>query len=337
MKDRTLLGNRENLAVFSIHDQLIENMICSINSLRIRPTVSMKFNNVMIPNCLYDCGSECSLINKSTLEHIQMNSSIPLKEVPIKIKASAANKSSLTVSQCFEMICEFDGLKTKEYILVCDDINDKCIIGIPLIRRLQLAYDPVTNLVSRRSACRFSMKTKNKVSIQPYKIAYVKVAVRNDFEENCTKNTILAQIHPENCPTLVSCNELVETNEVGVATICIFNSGHQTISLSKNHVMGGAEIIDPLHIRKVEEILPEAIISSINTITTKIKNKSTKQLAPSEEDKVWIRNNIKLDHLSKEEQELFYEVLFEFHYVFSRHKYDIGKVDPKLFEHTIED
>ena len=48
------------------------------------------------------------------------------------MRANAANKSSMTIRQCFEMMCEFEGESQKEYILVCDDINyDKCIIGIP--------------------------------------------------------------------------------------------------------------------------------------------------------------------------------------------------------------
>ena len=146
----------------------------------------------------------------------------------------------------------------------------------------------------------------------------------------------MVEIHPDNCPTLAPCNELVETDAAGVATICIFNSGHQTISIPKNHIMGAAEIVDPLQIRKIEEVLPSATISSISTITMQIKRKVKDNMAATENDKLWIRNNINLSHLSKEEQEMFYEVLFEFHSVFSRHKYDIGKVNKELYEHTIE-
>ena len=323
-------------AVFAIHDKLLNNIMFSVYSLNVRPVVNMKFNDVPINNCLYDCGSECSLIDLKTLSILKKHSKLPLKQVSLNIRANAANKSSMKISHCFELKCEFDEVAVSEYILVCDEIMDKCIIGIPLIRKLKMAYCPISNSVSRKSDTRYTMKSKNKITILPYKLAHVKVTIKNDFEENCTTNTVVAQIHPDNCPTIVTCNELVETDKLGISTICIFNSGHQSISLPKNHIMGAAEIIDPLKIRTIEEVLPNAIISSISTITTKIKQKVQKNRMASEADKEWIRENIKLDHLSKEDQEMFYAALFEFHYVFSRHKYDIGKVNKELYTHTIE-
>ena len=308
----------------------------SVYSLNVRPVVNMKFNDVPINNCLYDCGSECSLIDKKTLSFLKKHSKLPLKQVSLNIRASAANKSSMNISHCFELKCEFEGTTVSEYVLVCDEIMDRCIIGIPLIRKLQMGYCPISNSVSRKSDTRYTMRAKNKVTISPYELAHIKVAIKNDFDENCTTNTVVAQIHPDNCPTIVNCNELIETDKLGISTICIFNSGHQSISFPKNHIMGAAEVIDPLNIRALEEVMPNAVISSISTITTKIKQKVQKNNLASEADKEWIRKNIKLDHLNIEDQEIFYAALFEFHYVFSRHKYDIGKVNKELYTHTIE-
>ena len=321
-------------AVFAIHDTLLENIIYSIYSLHTRPVVAMKFNDVLFENCLYDCGSQCTLINKKTLATIRRKCQFPLTEIPLNVRASAANRSTMKISQCFRFKCEFEGSTTYENILICEDLHEHCIVGIPLIRKLKMAYCPLSNMVSNKSASRYTIRNKMKTAIQPYEVAYVKVSIMNDFDESCSSNTVVGQIKPIDCPTLTPCNELLETGPRGLSTVCIFNSGHQAVCIPKNHILGEAEVIDPLKIRKFDEVMSQAVVTSVSTITTKIKNNIKKPTPITEEDKLWIRQNINLSHLSTTVQEMFYGVLEEFHHVFSRHKFDIGKL--KNFSHTIE-
>ena len=323
-------------AVFSINEKLLDNILFSIYALSIRPVVNIKMNDVLIKNCLYDCGSECSLIDTKTLTFLKKNSSLPLKQVPIKVQANAANKSRMKIISCYEMKCEFEGIDTLEKILVCDEIMDHCIVGIPLIRKLKLGYDPISNTVTKASNSRYIIKNKSRCTVEPYQLAHIKVTLKNDDNDACTNNTVVAYIQPENAPTIASANELIQTDILGISTICVFNAGHQSLTFPKNYIMGSAEIIDPQKIRPLEEVLPSCTINSISTITTKIKTKLDETKLASEADKKWIRENIKLDHLNKADQDLFYNALFKFHYLFSRHKYDIGMVNKELYTHTIE-
>ena len=103
------MGKHNDAAVFAIHDKMLENILFSVYSLHTRPVVSMKFNDVLFEKCLYDCGSQCSLINKKTLAILKKKSTVPLTEIPLRVRASAANQSNMMISQCFQIKCEFQG------------------------------------------------------------------------------------------------------------------------------------------------------------------------------------------------------------------------------------
>ena len=321
-------------AVKTLHDSDFINLFSCAFSLSTRPFVDMYFNDVPFHNCLYDSGSEATIISPQTLRKIQKHGSGSLQPITLNIRAHAANKALINISHCFKMQCKFEAATCNEFVLVSPDIAEQSIIGINLIRKLSMAYDPVTHTVSNKLKTRYIARTNQKLVLEPLSVTNIKVDIKNDFDEVCPNKTMLLQLCPTDCPTISVCDELISTSSNGASTICVVNVGHLPLTIPKKHIFGSAEIIDESTLRPFDELSKNVIISSLHTVQIKSKNHERSFPEASEADKQWIRENITLSHLSTQEQELFYKVLYEYHFVFSRHRFDIGKSN--VYSHKIE-
>ena len=96
-------------------------------------------------------------------------------------------KHQRTLYSCYEIKCEFENMHTLEKILVCDEIMDHCIIGVPLIRKLKMGYDPISNTVTKASNSRYTIKTKSKCIVEPYQLAHIKVTLKNEINSQTNK------------------------------------------------------------------------------------------------------------------------------------------------------
>ena len=203
-----------------------------------------------------------------------------------------------------------------------------------LIRRLRMAFDPVTNIVTNQSSSRYTARSKTSTVLGPLSVNTIKIDLKNDFNELCPNKTLLLQLSPQDLPTVHSCAQLISTNSSGISTICVVNAGHLPLKLPKQFSFGGAEIIDESTLRPFDDLAKKVVISSLHTVDIKSTSHERSFPEASAADKEWIRENISLSHLSSDHQEIFYKVLFEYHFVFSRHKYDIGRSN--TYSHKIE-
>ena len=262
---------------------------------------------------LFDTGSDITLISSKILE--ELKSRRKLEPQSIDVNACAANSTKLAFKGCYLVRCQYEQKVVERHkIYVCDDLSDQCIIGTDLIRKLNLAYDPINHKVFRISP--ILVYNQGETLLDSRSCTGIRVKIRDDSGKTFPNQMLMIDIAAQNCPTVYTHNALIQTDPHSIATIYLVNAGKCDLKIPRQLQVGTAETITEDQIKSLKPAgKPMEVVSAVKSKVTKT----------SDTDRNWIRENIPLKHLSPEIQAVFYEVLDEFHHVFSRHKWDVGK------------
>ena len=233
----------------------------------------------------------------------------------ISIKANTANTSSLQFSKCIKMNCQFQSITIKEHpVYVCEQLSEDFILGNDLITKLKLIYNPVQKSIYQD--CPVIAYNQQETRLEARSCTAVKIKVRDSGGQKFPNKELVVDICAENCPTVYTFDALIRTNEQSVATIYLVNAGKEDLKIPRQLQVGKVSLIDNEQIQSLKQVKNfKGNVSSVKANSSQI----------SKADRDWIRENISLTHLDTQTQELFYNVLEEFHHVFSRHKWDIGR------------
>lgn len=279
-----------------------------------RPKLKLCLNGNHEEIFLYDTGAMVTLIKASSYTDTFEKNVHMLKRLNFKLQS--ASGSRMQIQNVLSVSVQAFKKKVVHTIYVVNELNVAGLLGIPLIKRLQIGYDPVTD--SCFEAEKFVAKIPRKTVLSAKAVNTIDVKIlKND--EVC-KNSDMYLSFPGNS-NIQGNDMLVHTNEYGIATIELANVSDDPLTLTRNWVVGEVEKL-PNNFGDPEGEC-EIRFSPAPPPTQK---------ATSEQMK-FIRENAKLDHLDARSKEIFLFLLYKNYDIISFSETDLGAC--KILEHSI--
>ena len=316
----------QNLSI--VFKDLINNTVHKLKSSLLRPQrpyVRVNFGKSVV-NALYDTGADITCMNVKQFRKLYPIGTRP-KKIEKKTITTGATGAALESAGIYELPFEIDGRKITFPVHVYTNLGEKMILGIDLIHKNNLGYDPSNQSLywadKNQNWSIANLQCAKNITIEAMT---VKVVTLNVITE---RNYRIAT--PGDAIAAISCDEhiiqggpaMVRINKLGQTTMEIFNCTSNIMSIEKNTRVGICE-----------NLLEEDVMQEVNVNTMTVTEQDS---VPREEltakKRKWIEENAQLN-VPEQYKEEYMKVLLENHDVISSNKYDLGKCSTSM--HDIE-
>ena len=294
-----------------------------------RPSIKVICNGIA-SNWLYDTGADVSIINKDLFEQIKKNG----KVINLGTTSSLTSASSDKIKTLGRVRLELDvlGQKVKNPIYVCENLNQKAIMGVDLMKKLNLSFnfkkqefhiDQISQ-GTKTDISPFLLVTKSSEMIPALTALPLRLQGENSNGQRPPLNCLaVAQIKNKEFPCLYAHEGLVKPNKLGEITVWVKNCHPFDINLQRNEEIGFLEFVDRNLIDKIDQ----------DKFIDEISNVRNSNIKLSEKEKIDFLKTLNLS-VPENERKAYEELFIKNHDVFSKNKNDLGRANN--FEHNIK-
>ena len=263
---------------------------------------------------LYDTGAMVTLIKASEWTKTFEKNVHMLRRLNFKLQS--ASGSRMQIENVLTLKIKAFKKTVVHTIYVVSELNVAGLMGVPLIKKLQIGYCPVIDKCFE--ADKFVAKVHRKQVLTAKSVNFVDIKILKNDEVCKNSDMYLSVPGSRN----IQGNEmLVHTNEYGIATIELANFSDDSQTLMRNFEVG-----------EVEQ-LPTNFNDPENECEVKFMPAPPPKTKATLEQMKFIRENAKLDHLDSENKDFFLRLLYKNHDVISFSETDLGAC--KILEHSI--
>ena len=264
---------------------------------------------------LYDTGAEVSILKQSKwTDKFEINAHA-LQQVRFKLQ-NASGKQMPIMNVLSVQIRAFKK-EVKHDFYIVKNLNVPGIMGINLINKLGIGYCPIQKQCFE--ADRFVAKIHRRQALAPMAMSAVqfKVMKNNDICKNADLYVDIASTSK-----VLGTSALIRTNDKGIATIMLANCAETSAPLLRGVEIG--------QIEQPPEDYENAFSSKCDT---PFKPASPPAANPTAEQKRFILENAKLDHLSPADRNLYLSMILANHDIISYSEHDLGECS--ILKHKI--
>jgi len=287
-----------------------------------RPTTGVRVPGGAIVEGLYDTGSVSTLMSEEAFRRIPVDMR-PQKKPVWNPDLLGAGQNPLDVRGVFDMDIEILGRKfPQQEVVVIRNLSSDVFIGHDFIEEHGLSYDAIGKELyfdQRRSWAESALITSKELV----------VPARSDRRLHCRTNGQPGQ--PVNGPALtvssVTCSsypihgvdQLVSVDNDGICSLVVHNLTDVEIRIPRNTYIGSVEKVKASELQRVELDMNAPPLSEPPPLGRKKDPEKMTYL-----EKV---TREKLGHLSPELQDRYVNLILRNEDVFSKDKFDLGKVN----------
>ena len=241
---------------------------------------------------------------------------------------TTASNDSLKVQGRYNLKLQVLGQTVINPIYVCENLGQIAIMGIDLMRKLNLTYNIknsefLINSISPVSS-QILLVTKSSEKIPALTARPLRLqGTTQDGQRPPLGVMAIAKIQNDEFPCLYADKGLVSPNRNGEVTVWVKNCHPFDILLERNEGVGSLELVDSKQINLIDQ---DRFLKEINSV-----QKSPPPLTVEQQKEFLKKINLNVP----ENEKLAYEKLFIENYdIFSKDKNDLGLANN--FEHTIK-
>ena len=279
-----------------------------------KPFVQVICNGVST-RWLYDTGADVSVINVKLFNEIKKRGKIVQLDKGVNL--TTASKDSLKIQGRYNLKLNVLGQSVINPIYVCENLNQMAIMGIDLMRKLNLTYNfkksefQINSISPVSSQILLVTKSSEKIpalTARPLRLQ----GTTQDGQRPPLGAMAIAKIQNDEFPCLYADKGLVSPNRNGEVTVWVKNCHPFDILLERNEGVGSLEIVDSKQISLIDQ---DKFLKEIQSV-----QKSPPPLS-SEQQKEFLK---KINLNVPENERLAYEKLFIENYdIFSKDKNDL--------------
>ncbi|MGL6014350.1 MAG: hypothetical protein ACRC0J_23015, partial [Shewanella oncorhynchi] len=211
-------------------------------------------------NWLYDTGADVSVISENLFKIIRAKGKVvQINEI---CNLTSASKNRLQTLGRYFLKLNIMGKTVFNPVYVCKDLNQNAIMGIDLMKNLNLTYNVKKETfqidqISRKENETFMLKTKSSETIPALTARPLRLqGVSNNGHRPPLFVTAIATVKNEEFPCLFAKAGLVKPNRNGEITIWVKNCHPFEIQLQRDEGVGSLEIIDADQLNQMEKLDP---------------------------------------------------------------------------------
>lgn len=279
-----------------------------------------KFTNRSYVNCyfgavpcqfLYDSGAEISILSQSIFRKIPP-SLRPLK-LPVKIQATSATGSRLSITGCYLLQVSILGRKINHPFFVVKNLkSNQGILGMDFINKHGLSFDAIA-----KTAYFGTLNPKGATLDKSHKAllakeVYLQGQSKTLASINTESNGLLAlSIGVEHCPQVFRNDVLINVID-NKAKVYLTNASTLPLKIPRGTPVGIIEQVDE------KELFPWQNVSSptnaSSSTTNPLPTTNSKPIKPlSEARRKTIIEKVQLNHLDADEKAKYLQLLFDYH------------------------